>query len=122
MRFDQLRRRDLITLLGGAAAWPLAARARTLRQRPLVSLLQVQSLTASARYTSEFLHGMAELGYVEGRDIDLERRYAAGDLKHLPALANELVKLKPDVILTSTTAAALAVTQATQSTPIVATA
>ena len=65
---------------------------------------------------------MPELGYVEGRDIDLERRYAAGDLKRLPVLANELVKLKPDVILTSTSAAALALAQVSQSIPIVATA
>jgi putative tryptophan/tyrosine transport system substrate-binding protein len=85
-----MRRRQFITLLGGAAAWPLAVRAQTVRQRPLVGLLQVQSLTGSARYTSEFLRGMAELGYVEGRDIDLERRYAAGDLKRLPVLGNEL--------------------------------
>jgi len=123
MQFDQLKRRDFITLLSGAAAaWPLAARAQTLRQRPLVGSLQVQSLTASARYASEFLRGMAELGYVEGRNIDLERRYAAGDLKRLPALANELVKIKPDVIMTTTSAAALAFKQATQSIPIVATA
>src|SRR5215471_13110053 len=118
-----MRRREFLTLLGGgAAAWPLAARAQNLRQRPLVGLLQVQSLAGSARYTSEFLRGMAELGYVEGRDIDLERRYAAGDLNRLPVLANELVKLKPDVILTSTSAAALAFTQVPQSIPIVATA
>src|ERR1700758_21073 len=103
-----MRRRDFLTLVGGTAAWPLVTRAQTVRQRPLVGLLQVQSLTGSARYTSEFLRGMAELGYVEGRDIDLERRYAPGDLKRLPVLANELVKLKSDVILTSTSAAALA--------------
>jgi len=101
-----MRRREFVTLIGGAAAaWPLVTRAQTVRQRPLIGLLQVQSLAGSARYTSEFLRGMAELGYVEGRDIDLERRYAAGDLNRLPVLANELVKLKPDVILTSTTLA-----------------
>jgi putative tryptophan/tyrosine transport system substrate-binding protein len=115
-----MRRREFITIIGGATAWPLAARAQTLRQRPLVGSLQVQSLTGSARYASEFLRGMAELGYVEGRDIDLERRYAGGDLNRLPLLANELVKLKPDVILTTTSAAALALTQVTQSIPIVA--
>jgi putative ABC transport system substrate-binding protein len=118
-----VKRREFITFLGGAAtAWPLAARTQTPRQRPLVGLLQIQSVTHSARYTSKFLRGMSERDYVEGRDIDLERRYAAGDLKRLPALANELVKLKPDVILTTTSAAVLAVTQVTQSIPIVATA
>jgi len=118
-----MRRREFITLIGGAAAaWPLVTRGQTVRQRPLVGSLQVQSLTGSARYTSEFLRGMAELGYVEGRDLDLERRYAAGDLKRLPVLANELVKLKPDVILTGTSAAALALAQVSQSIPIVATA
>ena len=116
-----MRRREFISLLGGAmAVWPLPARTQTPRQRPLVGSLQMQSLTGSARYASEFLRGMAELGYVGGRDIDLERRYAAGDLNRLPVLANELVKLKPDVILTTTSAAALALTQVTQSIPIVA--
>jgi putative ABC transport system substrate-binding protein len=117
-----MKRREVLTLLGGSAAWPLAARAQNLRKRPLVGSLMVQSLAHSARYASEFLRGMVELGYLEGRDIDLERRYAAGDLKRLPALASELVKLKPDVILTTTSAAALALTQVTQSIPIVATA
>src|SRR6516165_9858031 len=118
-----MRRREFVTLIGGAAAaWPLVTRAQSARRRPLIGLLQVQSLTGSARYMSEFLRGMTELGYVEGRDIDLERRYAAGDLRRLPALANELVKLKPDVILTSTSAAVLALAQVSQSIPIVATA
>jgi putative ABC transport system substrate-binding protein len=117
-----IRRREFITLLGGTMALPLAARAQNLRQRPLVGWLMVQSLAHSARYASEFLRGMVELGYLEGRDIDLERRYAAADLKRLPALASELVKLKPDVILTTTSAAALALTKVTQSIPIVATA
>jgi ABC-type uncharacterized transport system substrate-binding protein len=122
MQFGQMKRREFISLLGATAAWPLAARAQTLRHRPLVGSLQVQSLTGSARFVSEFLRGMAELGYVEGRDIDIERRYAAGDLNRLPALATEIVKLKPDVILTTTSAAALALTKVTQSIPIVATA
>jgi putative ABC transport system substrate-binding protein len=118
-----MRRRDFITLLGGAvAAWPIAVGAQTLRQRPLIGSLQVQSLTGSARYASEFLRGMTEFGYVEGRNFDFERRYADGDISRLPTLANELVKLKPDVILTTTSAAALAFTQVTQSIPIVATA
>src|SRR5262249_3163380 len=118
-----MRRREFITLLvGGAATWPLGAHAQTLRPRPLVGSLQVQSLTGSARYASEFLRGMAELGYVEGRNIGLERRYAGGDLRRLPALANALVNRKADGVLPTTMAAALACTQVTQSIPIVATA
>src|SRR5258707_13655373 len=70
-----VKRRDFITLLG-AAAWPLAAGAQTLRHRPLVGSLQVQSLTGSARYASEFLRGMAELCYVEGRNVHFEVRHA----------------------------------------------
>ena len=62
----KLKHREFITLLGGAAvAWPLAVGAQTLRHRPLVGSLQVQSLAGSARYASEFLRGMAELGYVD---------------------------------------------------------
>ena len=113
-------RREFTFLLGGAAvAWPIAAQAQ--RRRPLVGWLQTQSLTGSTRFASAFLQGMADLGYMEGRDVDFERRYADGDLKSLPILANELVKLQPDVILTTTSAATLALTKATPSIPIVAT-
>jgi putative ABC transport system substrate-binding protein len=89
-----MRRRDFFKAIGGAAAlWPVTADAQ--RRRPLVGWLQTQPVTTAARFVSAFLQGMADHGYVEGRDVDFERRYAGGDLQRLPALASELVALKP---------------------------
>jgi putative tryptophan/tyrosine transport system substrate-binding protein len=88
-------------------------------KRPLIGFLGISSKAAGARSNSGFPLGMRELGYVEGRDYGFEDRYADGDASRLPLLAEELVKLKPDVILAATTAGVLAVKQATASIPIV---
>jgi putative ABC transport system substrate-binding protein len=114
-----VRRREFITLLGGAAAaWPLAARAQALVKRPQIGFLAVITRTASERNRSGFLQGLRESGYVEGRDIDLVERYADGFLERLPALIEELVHLKADAILAQSTSAALAVKQFTTTIPI----
>jgi hypothetical protein len=78
MQFDHLRRRDFITLLGGAAAWPLAARAQQSSGRPLVGLLSPLSETTARRNIEGFRAGLRELGYVEGRNIALALRFADG--------------------------------------------
>ena len=118
-----MRRREFITLLGGAAvAWPcngLAQLAQPPPKRPLIGLLLATSKAEGARYYSGFPLGMRELGYLEGRDYVFEDRYADGDVSRLPLLAEELVKLKPDVIVAATTAAVLAAKQVTASIPIV---
>jgi putative ABC transport system substrate-binding protein len=121
MLFDQLKRREFITLLGGAAvAWASVAAGQSAKKRPVIGILaqgtppQLKGL----RLRQSFLDGMRELGYIEGRDFDILSRVAetTGDL---PRLAKELVQLNPDVILASASANALAAKTATSTIPIV---
>src|SRR5262249_8323897 len=115
-----MNRREFITLLGGAAAgWPSNGLAQSPPKRPLICFLGASSKAAGARYYGGFSLGMRELGYLEGRDYGFEERYADGDASRLPLLAEELVRLKPDVIVAATTPGTLAAKQATASIPIV---
>ena len=117
--FD-IRRREFITLLGGAAiAWPRNGLAQSPPKRSLIGFLAASSKAAGERFYSGFPLGMRELGYLEGRDYGVEYRYADGDASRLPLLAEELVRLKPDVIVTAATPATLAARRATASIPIV---
>jgi putative ABC transport system substrate-binding protein len=113
-----MKRREFITLLGGAASWPLAARAQR-ASIPVVGLLSAASAAAFARLLDAFRRGMLELGYVEGSSIRYEYRFADGYLDRLPGLAIDLVRLKPDVILSVALASNLALHQATSTIPIV---
>ena len=114
-----MNRRALITLLGGAAvAWPVMARGQQAKV-PVIGVLSPGSKIASKRLFDGFLLGMQQKGYIEGRDYVLESRYADGDLARLPLFAEELVRFKPDVILSATSSATQAAKQATASTPIV---
>jgi len=114
-----MRRREFISLVGGAAvAWPRAVIAQGSPRRALVAVLSTITSTTAAHW-SGFSQGLQELGYVEGRNIDIVYRYADGDQEPLPMLAAELVRLKPDVIVTGSTNATLAVKQATATIPIV---
>jgi len=114
-----MRRRAFISLVGGAVvAWPRAAIAQVSPRRALVAILSSISST-TAEHWSGFSQGLQELGYVEGRDIDVVYRYAEGDQQRLSLLADELVRLKPDVIVTGSTDATVAVKQATATIPIV---
>jgi putative ABC transport system substrate-binding protein len=117
-----MRRRDIITMLGGvAAAWARIARAQSVAKRkPLIGFLSAQPRLAAAVVVSAFLDGMRDAGYEDGRNVDIAYRFADGRFERLPALAQELVALKPDVVLASSaTPAALAARQATQTIPIV---
>jgi ABC-type uncharacterized transport system substrate-binding protein len=112
-------RREFISALGGVSlAWPVAARAQQLKI-PMIGSLLPGSKVASKQFFDGFPLGMQEKGYVEGRDYVLESRYADSDLARLPLLAEELVRIKPDVIVTGTSSAALAAKQATANIPIV---
>jgi putative ABC transport system substrate-binding protein len=121
MQFDQLRRREFITLLGGAAAaWPLAARA----QQPARRTYRIGILSPEIPppgLLEEFQKGLGELGYVEGQNAKIELRNAGGQNERLASLANDLVRLDVDVILAVNTPAAEAAKKATRTIPIVIT-
>ena len=115
MQFDQLKRREFITLLGGTAAWPFAARAQQARKIPRIGVLW-----PNPPATFEFMRqGLQDFGYVEGRNIGFEFRWAEGKLDRLPELAVELVRLQTDVIVALAPQATLAAKGATQTIPIV---
>ena len=113
-----MKRREFITLLGGAAAWPLAARAQDSHKRPLIGYLTGASRPPNP-YSDVFLQGMRELGYVEGRGFDITYRGADGYQDRLPALAKEVVLLKPDVIFANAVDAVVALRKETRAIPIV---
>src|SRR6266436_6546392 len=114
-----MKRREFITLLGGAAAaWPLATRA----QQPKVwriGMLETISAELNAANLSAFRRGLRELGYVEGRNLVLDYRSAEGDAKRFPGLAAELIHLNVDLIVTRGTPAVLAAKNATNTIPVV---
>jgi putative tryptophan/tyrosine transport system substrate-binding protein len=116
-----LRRREFITLLGGAAAWPLAARAQRAKVADIGYLGLVSASWHTPRITA-FRAGLRDLGYAEGKDVVIEFRWAEARYDQLPALAAELVRLNVDVIVTHTVPGAIAAKQATSTIPIVITA
>src|SRR6266516_2162227 len=116
-----MKRRQFITLLGSTAAWPVAAAlAEVSHQRPLVGFLSPGAEKFTMSHTApSFLQGMRDLGYVEGRNFDIVYRFSEGYQDRLPALAGELIQLKPNAILASAVVAAVAARKATASIPIV---
>jgi putative ABC transport system substrate-binding protein len=114
-----MRRREFITLLGGAAAWPCAALAQDSHKLPLVAWLGAATAKVSLANAEVFLQGMRDLGYVERRDFDMAYRFSEGYQDRLPALASELVGLKPDVIIAAAVVAAVAARKVTSTIPIV---
>ena len=115
-----MRRREFITLLGGATVWPLAARAQQVGKVPRIGYLSPGSASPGPlNYYDEFQRGLHELGYVEGRNIVIEYRFADGKFDRLAGLAAELVQLNVDVIVSVVTQASLAAKNATWTIPIV---
>jgi putative tryptophan/tyrosine transport system substrate-binding protein len=105
MQFDRLKRREFISLLGGAAVgWPLSARAQQPDNRPTIGFLGTATASAWRPYVAAFEQRLRELGWVDGRTVAIEYRWAEGHSERFSGFAAEFVRLKVDVILTSGTA------------------
>jgi putative ABC transport system substrate-binding protein len=114
-----MKRREFITLLGGAAAWPLAARAQQAGKLPTIGFLVAGTPTSHGQWVAAFVQRLRELGWIEGRTITIEYRWAEGRSERFAEIAAELVRRKVDVIVTSATEAIVAAKQATSVIPIV---
>ena len=110
-----MKRREFIGLVGGAVAWPLTASAQQQGKIVTIGILAIEPWPP----IETFRRALHDLGYIEGKNVRFEYRYARGDNERLPELANTLVGLNVDVILTWGTDAALAAKQATTTIPIV---
>ena len=113
-----VRRRELIALLGSVAAWPIAARAQQ-ASIPVVGFINAASAQNYTRQLAGFLKGLGESGYVDGRNVAIEYRWAEGRNDRLPAMAADLVHRQVAVIAATSTPAALAAKLATTTIPII---
>ena len=114
-----MKRRQFITLLGGAAAWPLAARAQRPGKLPTIGFLGPATPSVEGQRVAAFVQRLRELGWIDGRDLAIEYRWAEGRNERYVEIAAEFARLKVDVIVTLGTIAVTAAKQATAVTPIV---
>src|SRR5215467_7374328 len=102
MQFDRLRRREFVTLLGGAAAaWPLTARTQQAGKLPTIGFLGGPTASTAGQWVTVFRERLRELGWIEGRTVTLEVRWAEGRTERFAEIASEFVRLKVDVIVTA---------------------
>ena len=116
---DRLQRREFITLLGGAVAWPLAARAQQAGKLSIVGYMGSATPATQGQWAAAFAQRLRELGWIEGRTIAVEYRWAEGRTERAAEIAAEFVQRRVDVIVTSGTGIVLAAKQATSVIPIV---
>jgi putative tryptophan/tyrosine transport system substrate-binding protein len=118
---SDMRRREFILLLGGAAAWPLAARPQQPERMRRIGVLmgRAESDQEGQSYAAAFLRGLAALGWMPGRNLEIDYRWQAGDIGQAQAFANELVELRPDPLVANSTASLSPMHQVTRTIPIV---
>ena len=115
-----MRRREFITLLGGAAAvWPFAAHAQQPARLPTIGFMGESTLAGQRPWVAAFVERLRELSWIEGRNVAIEYRWAEGSNERFPEIVTELIRNKVDVILTQGTPVVLAAKQATLAIPIV---
>jgi putative tryptophan/tyrosine transport system substrate-binding protein len=114
-----MNKREFITLLGGAAAWPLAARAQQSTKLPIIGFSGTTTASAQVQRTTAFAQRLHQLGWIEGQTVVIEYRWAEGRYERFAEIAAEFIRLKVDVIVTAATAPVLAAKQATSVIPIV---
>ena len=114
-----MNRRQMIAALGGAAAWPVAARAQQPAKLPIIGFLGAGTASAMSQWTAAFVQRLRELGWIEDRTIAIHYRWAEGRAERLAEIAAEFVRLKVDVIVTNSAAPVVAAKQATSVIPIV---
>src|SRR5262245_66455945 len=116
---SHIGRRKFLATLSGAAAWPLAARAQQPGKLPTIGFLGATTSSVESQRLAAFVQRLRELGWMEGRNVAIEVRWAEGRSERFAEIAAELVRLKVDVILTHNTPPVLAAKQATSVIPIV---
>jgi putative ABC transport system substrate-binding protein len=119
MQSDRWSRRDAIALLGGAAAWPVAVRAQPPSKLPTIGLLGAGTSAAQSRWTAAFVQRLRELGWIEGRSVAIEYRWAERRFERSADIFGEFVRLKVDVIVTHATANTAIAKQVTSVVPVV---
>jgi len=114
-----MKRRELLGVLGGAAVWPLAARAQQSGKLPTIGFLGATTASGASQWVVAFVQRLRELGWIEGRTMAIEYRWAEGRNERFTEIANEFARLKVDIIVTWGTASVIAANQATSVIPIV---
>src|SRR5215470_14307376 len=117
-----MRRREFIAALGGAAAWPLAARAQQGDRVRRIGVLiggRDENDPVGKTYVSAFTQALADLGWIDGRNVRVDLRWGGGDINRIRPLAQELVGLQHDIIVTSSTPATVDLQRETRTIPIV---
>jgi putative ABC transport system substrate-binding protein len=118
---SNMKRRDFITLIGGAAAWPLAARAQQgerVRHIGVLMAMDNNDPEGKLRY-SAFTQALTDMGWTDGRNVRMDLRWGSGDINRIRAFAQELVGLHPDIVVTNATPATIAVQRETRTVPII---
>ena len=114
-----MKRREFITLLGGAAAWPITARAQQAAKQPTIGFLGGGTPSSQSQWAIAFAQRLRELGWIDGRTVAIEYRWGEGRVERYAEIAAEFVRLNVDVILAGGTEVAIAAKQATLVIPIV---